>query len=157
MTSSTNFITFHNELDKPVMVESWKKLSGSMYIYQSTDIKIDAGQSMLVESSVGEWKVHIMFSKDNDKEAKKKWNAYWETRSDEIFIEMKAKLGSKIEEIVKPLKYYPHYLGKFRSEPAFDRKYAWSEVNEVDFIRNDNSDIRLVYNYTTEHLKSHTL
>lgn len=144
MTSinSKNFINFHNELDKPVIIESWKKLHGSMYIYQSTDIIVDAGQSMIVESSTGEWKVHIMFSRDS--EAQKKWNDYWRIRSNEIFIEMKAKLGLKIEEIDKPLKYYPNYLGKFRSEKAADEKYTWSEVNEFDFIRDDNSDIRLI-------------
>lgn len=139
--NSINFITFHNELDKPVMVESWKNINnGSIFMSQSTDIKVDAGQSILVESSVGEWKVHIMFS---DKEFKK-WKDYWEERSNEIFMEMKEKLGSKIEEINKPLKYFPHYLGKFRSEPAMDNKYAWSDVYEFDFIRDDNSDIRLI-------------
>ena len=62
----TSFIYFLNNIDKPIIVESWKNNVFSGII-------VDTKEKMLLESDVGEWHLNTMFS---DPENVNKWHEF---------------------------------------------------------------------------------
>ena len=93
----TKYINFHNNTDLPIMIDSWIDGSNSLKC-----LKINAGEKLVIHSSVGEWHVNSMFDDDDD------WNQ-WKEYGLEKYIN----------------------LGKFRSDPCAMNNYSWMEWQDI--------------------------
>jgi hypothetical protein len=93
----TKYINFHNNTDLPIMIDSWIDGSNELKC-----LKINAGEKLVIHSSVGEWHVNSMFDDNDD------WNQ-WKKSGLENYIN----------------------LGKFRSNPCAMNNYSWMEWPDI--------------------------
>jgi hypothetical protein len=101
MVKEIKYINFHNDTELPLMIDSW--IDGSNVLYCR---KIEAGQKLVVHSSVGEWHLHIMFPNNED------YNL-WVQNEPEF------------------TKYRSSIIGKFSSCPCASGDYSWMEYDEL--------------------------
>lgn len=100
MVKEIKYIHFHNDTELPLMMDSWIDGSNKLYIR-----KIEAGQKVIVHSSVGEWHLNIMFPNNEDFEI-------WVQKEPEF------------------IRHRTFILGKFRSRPCASGNYSWMEYDE---------------------------
>jgi hypothetical protein len=65
MSHSSSYITFHNNTDVPIMIDSWKDNSPSLHSHV-----VKTKDKVFIHSSVDEWHLHSMFPNADDR---KKW------------------------------------------------------------------------------------
>jgi len=94
------YVYFHNDSELPVMVDSWITDNNQLYCR-----KIDAGQKLIIHSSVGEWHLNIMFPDYDDYQ---------------LWVQKEPNITEKRSSIV----------GKFRCESCFSGNYSWMEYDE---------------------------
>lgn len=99
-TVNQKYVYFHNDSELPVMVDSWITNSNKLYCR-----KIEAGERKIINSSVGEWHLNIMFPENDDYQ---------------LWKEKEPKITENRSSI----------LGKFRCESCFSGNYSWMEYDE---------------------------
>jgi len=97
MSNIVKEIEFYNSTELPVMVDAWIDDSTSLH-----SSRIDAGEKIILYSSIGEWHIHSMFT---DTEDRKLW--------------VENGLGKYL------------LIGKFRSKPCASGNYTWMEWDDI--------------------------
>ena len=93
---TTKYINFHNNSNLPIMIDSWVDGSNSLHC-----LRVGAGESLILHSSVGEWHVNSILSEEDYK----------------LWIE-------------EALTWYVN-IGKFRSDPCASGNYSWMEWDHI--------------------------
>ena len=94
---TTKYINFHNKSELPIMIDSWVDGSNSLRC-----LRVGPGESIILHSSVGEWRVNSMLADEKDYKL-------WREGGLERYIN----------------------LGKFRSDPCASGNYSWMDWEDI--------------------------